>query len=148
LGGTLISKEEFESLGRKKENLVRLYKLERISEEAFNYLMKVIEERLKEVSTKKYDETQIEVEPSRGFHFYEEYGKPTELIATSLEDFIQKLQKASLTSIGFHHKRGDFIKWISQVLKRPELARSIAELEVSGEKLRIEIIETLRKALQ
>jgi len=67
------------------------------------------------------------------FHFYEDLGKPTGQLATSLLDFCEKIKGAkseqARASMLFHLKRGDFSNWIRDVIKDPELAEHIREID-------------------
>ena len=76
------------------------------------------------------------------FNFYVEIGKPLNLHAHNLRDFANKLQKADITSIEFHTKRGDFEAWITG-LGDVELAKKIGLL-----KQRNIAEENLRKILR
>jgi len=51
-----------------------------------------------------------------GFHFYTENGVYTGITATSLYDFMAKLQTVDIKSILFDYLRGDFQKWIEGTL--------------------------------
>jgi hypothetical protein len=66
------------------------------------------------------------------FHFYEDLGKPTGQLATSLLDFRDKIKGAksehARASVLFHLKRGDFSNWIREVIRDPELAKHIREI--------------------
>lgn len=87
--------------------------------------------------------TEKTVSPERGFHFYEEIAKPIGKTATSLKDLTLKLKEIPITSIEFHQKRGDFAKWIKNILEAPILATAIERIRASGEDLRKKLIETI-----
>ena len=84
------------------------------------------------------------VEPDRGFHFYEDVDKSLGQVALSLEDFVEKVGRVPLASIEFHQQRGDFAKWIRDVLMDHPLADAIEGLKEHGEELRKKIIEAIK----
>ncbi|MFQ6094874.1 MAG: CdvA-like protein, partial [Candidatus Bathyarchaeia archaeon] len=84
-----------------------------------------------------------EVEPEKGFHFYEGVGKPTGQVALSLEDFAKKARTVSIVCLEFHQERGDFANWIRDVFNEYSLAERIEKLKERGEKLRKKIIDTI-----
>ena len=73
------------------------------------------------------------------FRFYEEIGKPTAQVATSLLDFCDKLASAQSLqlrfSLAFHMKRGDFVAWIKQAVGDSELANKIGEISADDQDL-------------
>ena len=81
------------------------------------------------------------------FHFYEDLGKPTGQIATSLLDFRDKIKGAkseqARASTLFHMKRGDFSSWIRDVIKDPELAEHIREIDHDSPRFRTKLSSTL-----
>ena len=85
-----------------------------------------------------------EVAPERGFHFYEDFGKPLHEAAFSLEDFWKKIRKVPVASLEFHQKRGDFAKWIRDIFKETQLAERIEKIYKTGEDLRRNLLDTLR----
>ena len=66
------------------------------------------------------------------FRFYEDIGKPTGHVATSLLDLCSKLASAQLSqayaSLTFHTRRGDFAAWIQEVVGDLELADKISQI--------------------
>jgi len=87
--------------------------------------------------------TETTVSPDKGFHFFEEIGKPTGKVALSLKDFTVKLKEIPITSIEFHQKRGDFAKWIRNIFEATTLADAIERIKTTGEDLRKQLIETI-----
>ena len=77
------------------------------------------------------------------FHFYEDIGKPIGNTAINLKDFTSKLREIPLNCIEFHHKRGDFAKWIQNSLQDKTLAAAIRKIEAFGEELRTQLIEII-----
>ena len=84
------------------------------------------------------------VEPDKGFHFYEDVNKSLDQVALSLEDFVEKVERVPIASIEFHQQRGDFAKWIRDVLMDHPLADAIEGLKEHGEELRRKIVETIK----
>ena len=76
------------------------------------------------------------------------FGQYTGLMATSIEGFIEALQKSPIESIEFHAKRRDYERWVRGVLGLNELADGYEELRkigLSGEALRKDLIEVTKK---
>jgi hypothetical protein len=63
------------------------------------------------------------------FYFCVEIGKYTGISAASYEDFLASIRRVEAKSLNFHIERGDFEKWVSDVLKDEELAKEIGELK-------------------
>jgi hypothetical protein len=64
----------------------------------------------------------------RSFHFYIDIGKPLDLYAQGLQEFSEKILKASIDSVKFHKNRGDFEAWFTG-LGDVELAKKVALLK-------------------
>jgi hypothetical protein len=79
-----------------------------------------------------------EVPPEKGFLFSMPNGESTNVTAVSLEDFSDKLKTVSVESIAYHYPRGDFQKWVEEVLGDRKLANSLCFIEtgISAEFLR------------
>ncbi|MEM2500637.1 MAG: DUF5752 family protein [Candidatus Bathyarchaeia archaeon] len=78
----------------------------------------------------------------KGFKFFYTFASPTGMMANSLEEFYEALKVVSIKSIEFHMRRGDFERWIANVIGDAELAARIASLPRSWENL-----DDLRAAL-
>jgi hypothetical protein len=92
------------------------------------------------------------VPEQEGFHFYLAIGEPTEEIAVSLADFVEKMSVVDVRSVNFHYTRKDFEKWIRAVFGDAELALRLGRigrirLGIQGEALRNEIIRTVKMRL-
>jgi hypothetical protein len=88
----------------------------------------------------------------QGFHFNTGRGTYSGITATSLPDFDLKLRTVDINTIMFHYPRGDFQKWIENIVGDKTLADQLrAEKTIgSGENLRgqlVDIIQTRIKAL-
>jgi mannose-1-phosphate guanylyltransferase/phosphomannomutase len=82
------------------------------------------------------------------FYCYTNFGQYTGLLATSIEGFIEALEKSPIESIEFHAKRRDYEKWVRGVLSLNELADGIEDLRrlgLSGEGLRRDLVEVTKK---
>ncbi len=87
----------------------------------------------------------------KGFTFFYEFARPTGLIVHSLSDFYSTLQTVDVSSIRFHMERGDFERWLRQVVGDNELAHEMARLwnkKLVGERLRKEILDATKKRMK
>lgn len=77
----------------------------------------------------------------RGFHFCFADQVYTMVTATSLSDFVEKLDGIDDSSILFHYPRGDFQAWIRDVMGDNELADRMCFItpNLPGDKLRKEL---------
>ncbi len=82
-----------------------------------------------------------------GFHFYTEIGKYSGLTATSLSEFVDKLQKVPAESAVFHFRRGDFQKWFRGIIGDELVAKRIEQLQgwsdSSAENLRKDVVKAV-----
>jgi hypothetical protein len=82
------------------------------------------------------------------FFFFTSVGNYTGENASSFEEFLEKIMKIDINSLEFHLHRGDFEKWISQILEDKELAEQIGTLRSllpTGDALRSQLVLTLTK---
>ena len=63
------------------------------------------------------------------FYFFTSIGNYIGERASSLEEFVRKIGKVDAKSLEFHFYRGDFEKWVSEVLEDGELAEEINSLK-------------------
>ena len=75
-----------------------------------------------------------ELEHVAPFHFYGDVGDYTGISAASYEDFLTSIKLVKIKSLSFHIERGDFQKWVLDVLKDRKLAREIGKIK--NQKLR------------
>jgi len=68
------------------------------------------------------------VPPDKGFRFFLRFACPTDILATSLEEFYEAIKNVNIESIIFHLNRGDFERWISNVIGDGELAARMVRL--------------------
>lgn len=83
------------------------------------------------LSQSKVKEILRTVPREKGFCFYEEIGKPTRHIATSLLDFRNKINTVQSSSLVFHLKRKDFENWIREIIRDSKLAERISNISPS-----------------
>jgi len=101
---------------------------------------------------KKTDASEIlrTVPPDKAFLFFEDEGYYTGKLATNLADFLKDIKTVPANSVTFHFKRGDFEKWIQEILHDPTLAQRIKRIKksYSGKELRDKISQIVRKRLR
>ncbi|MFQ5999302.1 MAG: DUF5752 family protein [Candidatus Bathyarchaeia archaeon] len=73
------------------------------------------------------------------FYFFTSIGNYTGEKASSLKEFVSKIKEVNVKSLEFHLYRGDFEKWVAEVLEDKELAeeiKSLQDLKPAGDELR------------
>ena len=86
------------------------------------------------------------VPPARQFYFREETGRT--LPAGNLGELIDRVRTLDLAVVTFHFQRGDFSRWVRDVLHDEILARWLDRLRIvdlSGEELRLAFLEALER---
>ena len=83
------------------------------------------------------------VSPEWGFYFYEAFNRPLFEAAFNLDDLKKKVAKVPVASLEFHRNRGDFARWIRDVFKETQLADRIANMNSTGEALRLDLLYAL-----
>ena len=68
------------------------------------------------------------------FHFYADIGDYTGISAASYKEFLTSIRNVKAKSLSFHIERGDFEKWVLDVLKDKKLAKEIGKMK--NQKLR------------
>jgi len=79
----------------------------------------------------------------KGFTFFYEFARPTRIVAHDMFEFAGALSSVPVQSLQYHTERGDFERWLSQVLGDKKLAErilSMAEEKLIGEKLRKKLV--------
>ncbi|MCW3979871.1 MAG: hypothetical protein NWF11_00135, partial [Candidatus Bathyarchaeota archaeon] len=79
----------------------------------------------------------------KGFTFFHGFARPTNITASSLPEFLEGLKRVAIQSVEYHVERGDFERWISQVLGDRKLAEKIASIgqeDLSGKRRRKKLI--------
>ncbi|MCW4034127.1 MAG: hypothetical protein NWF03_02045 [Candidatus Bathyarchaeota archaeon] len=96
------------------------------------------------ITIKQDDKEQDEKVTSEwGFYFYEAFNKPLFEAAFNLDDLKKKINKVPTSSLEFHQNRGDFARWIRDVFKETQLAERIANMQSTGEDLRLDLLSAL-----
>ena len=75
----------------------------------------------------------------KAFYFFTSIGNYTGESASSLKEFMDKINGMNVKSLEFHLYRGDFEKWINEVLQDEELAVEVKRLQkfnLTGDALR------------
>ena len=118
------------------------------AEDAFKTYMRVLADyearNMRVMKNRKSAKTLRTLPPELAFHF----AGPTGFIghsAYNLDQFEEQLYVVPKDSITFHQERGDFFRWINDVLEDPRLAESIKELTERHELT--EIIKERRELL-
>ncbi len=86
------------------------------------------------------------------FYFYEDMGKPTGQVATSLLDlnrmFASAQSQGAQASLMFHMRRGDFATWIREAVGDSELANQIAKIQPDDRRLQRKLHKTVDDRIQ
>jgi alpha-amylase len=88
--------------------------------------------------------------PERGFTFFREFAKPTQLIVYDLEEFCSALKNVDIESVEFHVEQGDFERWIRDVVDDDALAERLKQITVKrlkGERLRKLTFQAVEKRI-
>lgn len=84
----------------------------------------------------------------KAFYFFTSIGNYTGLSASSLKEFLEKINQVNIKSLEFHLNRGDFEKWLNEVLEDKKLAELLGRLQrsnLSGEILRSQLYEIVSR---
>ena len=86
---------------------------------------------------------------AQGFHFYTAVGDYCGVSVHSLEEFAEALQYVCSEAIVFHFERGDFQKWIRDVIGDNELAQrmddiKMCERHLAADSCRKELVDAVR----
>lgn len=87
----------------------------------------------------------------KAFYFFTSIGNYTGESASSLKEFMEKLSPLDVGSVEFHAYRGDFEKWVNEVLGDNRLAEEIGALRKSGlrgEQLRSQLCALVSRRYQ
>jgi len=84
----------------------------------------------------------------KAFYFFTSIGNYTGESAASIREFMEKINQVNVKSLEFHFYRGDFEKWIADVLEDRELAENLNKLQknnLSGDELRSHLYAVVSK---
>lgn len=87
----------------------------------------------------------------KAFYFFTSIGNYTGTSASSLKEFMEKINEVNVKSLEFHLYRGDFEKWTAEVLQDAELAGDIKKLQklsLMGNGLRDQLSFTISRRLK
>jgi len=85
----------------------------------------------------------------KAFYFFKDIGQYTGNFALNLEEFYGMMDKVPLQSLEFHFLRGDFERWIREVLGDVYLADRISSIDKSfrAKKLRAMLKRKVRRRI-
>jgi len=101
------------------------------------------------VSTERASTILREVPPEKAFYFYREVGRPLNVSASSLKEFLQRISTVEPVSLAFHSDRKDFEGWVS-MLGDDELSKKLAGVRgarLQDEPLRMRLYSTIKTRL-
>ena len=87
----------------------------------------------------------------KAFYFFTSIGNYTGLNAASLKEFAERMNEVNMKSLEFHLYRGDFEKWLEEVLNDAQLAeevRKMRRVSLAGESLRNQLYATVSRQLK
>lgn len=87
----------------------------------------------------------------KAFYFFTSIGNYTGESAGSLKEFMEKINGVNVKSLEFHLYRGDFEKWITEVLQDESLAmelRKIQRFNLTGDALRSQLGAVVSRRLK
>jgi alpha-amylase len=89
------------------------------------------------------------VPDNRAFYFSTPKGKYIGEVALSLSDFQKKIETIPLPSVEFHFQRGDFQKWIQEIVGDLDLATRMRKVNQSlqGRALKEQLHQILTKRI-
>ena len=90
------------------------------------------------------------VSVERGFTFFYEFARPTQITVQSLYEFLSALKTVGIKSIEFHVEQGDFERWIRQVVGDNQLAEeleALAKEKLKGEALRKRMLDIVKRRI-
>jgi hypothetical protein len=107
---------------------------------------------MSKIDSKKAISSKIlaKVGQDHGFHFCFADQNYSLVTATSLSDFVEKLNGIDDRAILFHYPRGDFQAWIRDVIGDNELADRMCFItpNLPGEKLRKELLKMVQQRIK
>jgi len=65
----------------------------------------------------------------KAFYFFTSVGNYTGMSAVSLKEFKDRISDVDIKSLEFHLQRGDFQKWVEEILQDNDLAWEIKRLQ-------------------
>jgi hypothetical protein len=87
----------------------------------------------------------------KAFYFFTSIGNYTGVSAASLKEFVERINQVNVKSLEFHLYRGDFEKWIAEVLEDQWLAEDTKRLQkfgLTGDALRNQLYLTTSRRMK
>jgi len=87
----------------------------------------------------------------KSFTFFYKLGQPTDWAVHSLDEFYSAIKVVDLKSIRFHLKRGDFERWLRQVVGDDKLADElvgVSKKKLKGRKLRKSVLDLVKARIK
>ena len=87
----------------------------------------------------------------KAFYFFTSIGNYTGISASSLKEFMEKMGGVNVKSLEFHLYRGDFEKWISEILEDYWLAGEVKRLQrfgLAGDALRNQLYSVVSRRVK
>jgi len=78
----------------------------------------------------------------KAFYFFTSVGNYTGTSAASFKEFAERINEVNVKSLEFHLQRGDFEKWVDEVLQDKDLSLEIKRLQkfnLTGDALRNQV---------
>jgi len=97
-------------------------------------------------STRTVSDVLRTVPNENAFYFYRREGSPSGLKASSLQEFLSKIETADPESIDFHSERHDFENWV-RMLGDPTLAKqmqTLASQNLTPDELKSRLVRIVR----
>jgi DNA-binding Lrp family transcriptional regulator len=88
----------------------------------------------------------LQAPANKAFNFYVGLDKPIGFSARSIDEFYRAIKQVPSDVLDFHLYRGDFERWVEEVVQDKELASEIDELEghgLNGEELRKALLKVI-----
>jgi len=87
----------------------------------------------------------------KAFYFFTSIGNYTGISAASLNEFVERISEVNVKSLEFHLYRGDFEKWMAEVVRDDELSNEVKRLQkfnLMGDALRNQLSAVVSKRLK
>ena len=87
----------------------------------------------------------------KAFYFFTSIGNYTGVSAASLKEFVERTNEVNVKSLEFHLYRGDFEKWMAEVVQDDELSSEVKRLRrfnLMGDALRNQLSTVVSKRLK
>ncbi len=99
-----------------------------------------------ELTTRSVSDVLRTVPSENAFYFYREEGLPSGVKASSLQEFLTRIESADPMSLEFHSQRHDFENWV-KMLGDPTLAKqmqTLASQNLTPDELKSKLVRIVR----